>query len=92
MNWLKNLAFKWAMSNRADEAKISSSGLMVKEDNSEDTITFHLTPAIGGRILRVTRDTNRGNTFSRESQTYVIPSGEDVGARVTKIINMEALK
>lgn len=63
----------------------------VVEETEEDdeTISFSLTPAIGGRILRTTRRNKHGN---REHQVYVIPSGEDVGERVAKILNLELLK
>ena len=54
-----------------------------------ETVRFTLTPAIGGRILIVTR---RDRHKDREVQTYVIPSGEDVGERVSKILNLELLK
>jgi len=53
-------------------------------------ISFELTCAVGGRILNVRRydDTRERH----DHQTYVIPSGEDVGARVAKIINLELIK
>jgi co-chaperonin GroES (HSP10) len=56
----------------------------------EDRITFELSTAVGGRILNVRRYDNR--TDRHDSQTYVIPSGEDVGARVAKILNLELIK
>lgn len=56
----------------------------------EDRITFDLTSAVGGRILNVRRYDNRKD--QHDSQTYVIPSGEDVGSRVAKIINLELIK
>lgn len=56
----------------------------------EDRITFELTSAVGGRILNVRRYDLRKD--SQDQQTYVIPSGEDVGARVAKILNLELLK
>lgn len=56
----------------------------------EDRISFELTSAVGGRILNVRRYDERKD--SHNNQTYVIPSGEDVGARVAKIINLELLK
>lgn len=56
----------------------------------EDRISFELTSAVGGRILNVRRyDPRRDN---HDATTYVIPSGEDVGARVAKILNLELLK
>ena len=56
----------------------------------QDRITFELTAAVGGRILNVRRYDDRKDRH--DNQTYVIPSGEDVGSRVAKIINLELLK
>jgi len=56
----------------------------------EDRISFELTSAVGGRILNVRRYDDRKDRS--DNQTYVIPSGEDVGARVAKIINLELIK
>lgn len=56
----------------------------------QDRITFELTSAVGGRILNVRRYDDRKDR--NDNQTYVIPSGEDVGARVAKILNLELLK
>jgi hypothetical protein len=56
----------------------------------EDRISFELTSAVGGRILNVRRYNDR--TDSQNNQKYVIPSGEDVGARVAKILNLELIK
>lgn len=56
----------------------------------EDRISFELTTAVGGRILNVRRYDQR--TDRHDSQTYVIASGEDVGARVAKILNLELIK
>lgn len=56
----------------------------------EDRISFELTSAVGGRILNVRRYDQRKD--QHDQQTYVIPSGEDVGARVAKILNLELLK
>ena len=56
----------------------------------EDRISFELTSAVGGRILNVRRYDQRKDRH--ESQTYVIASGEDVGERVAKILNLELLK
>lgn len=56
----------------------------------EDRITFELTSAIGGRILNVRRYDDRKDQHN--NTTYVIASGEDVGERVSKILNLELLK
>ena len=56
----------------------------------QDRISFELTSAVGGRILNVRRYDDRKDRH--DNQTYVIPSGEDVGARVAKILNLELIK
>jgi hypothetical protein len=56
----------------------------------ENRITFELSSAVGGRILNVRHYDERKDRH--ETQTYVIPSGEDVGERVAKIINLELFK
>lgn len=53
----------------------------------ESTIRFELSSAVGGKILTVRRNDPRRDSF--EQQTYVIPTGEDLGERVAKIINLE---
>jgi len=79
--WLKD-STKMAISGAQAMSRGSSEG--------EDRITFELSSAVGGRILNVRRYDNK--TDRHDSQTYVIPSGEDVGARVAKIINLEMIK
>ena len=59
------------------------------EPYDDDVINFSLAPAVGGRILRTSRRNKHGD---RENQVYVIPSGEDVGERVAKILNLELIK
>lgn len=54
-----------------------------------ETVRFTLIPAVGGRILQVVRKNKQGD---RDLQTYIIPSGEDVGDRVSRILNLELLK
>lgn len=56
----------------------------------QDRISFELSSAVGGRILNVRRYDGRKD--QHDNQTYVIPNGEDVGARVAKILNLELIK
>jgi hypothetical protein len=56
----------------------------------EDRINFELSSAVGGRILNVRRYDNKQDRHSQT--TYVIATGEDVGSRVAKILNLELLK
>ena len=72
--------------------KMASGQLAVERSRAEGEgrITFELSTAVGGRILNVRHYDERKDRH--ESQTYVIPSGEDVGERVAKIINLELFK
>jgi hypothetical protein len=65
-------------------------GIDLGPRQGEDVISFELSSAVGGRILNVSRYNDKIDRHER--QTYVIASGEDVGARVTKIVNLELLK
>ncbi len=56
----------------------------------DNRITFELSSAVGGKILNVRHYDDRKDRH--ESQTYVIPNGEDVGERVAKIVNLEMFK
>lgn len=65
---------------------------MIERSSPEgsDRISFELSSAVGGRILNVRRYDDK--TDRHNSTTYVIASGEDVGARVAKILNLELIK
>ena len=67
-----------------------SAGIERGRAEGEDRISFELTSAVGGKILNVRRYDDRKDRH--DTQTYVIPSGEDVGARVAKIVNLELIK
>jgi hypothetical protein len=56
----------------------------------EGRISFELSTAVGGKILNVRHYDERRDRH--ESQTYVIPNGEDIGERVAKIVNLEMFK
>lgn len=80
-----------------ERANIKMSGLQMgtamverSRPEGEDRISFELSTAIGGRILNVRRYDDRKDRH--DSQTYVIPNGEDLGERVAKIINLEQYK
>lgn len=80
--------------NEARTLKMSLVGAQMAVDRGspegEDRISFELSSAVGGRILNVRRYDSK--TASHTVTTYVIASGEDVGARVAKILNLELLK
>lgn len=56
----------------------------------EGRITFELSTAVGGKILNVRHYDERKDRH--DQQTYVIPTGEDVGERVAKIVNLELFR
>lgn len=80
--------------NEARTIKMSLSGAQMAVERGspegEDRISFELTSAVGGRILNVRRYDNK--TDRHNATTYVIATGEDVGSRVAKILNLELLK
>ena len=96
--WLyKKTRYLWDNSHKFDEginkmgtAMVGAQAISKGSVEGEDRITFELSSAVGGRILNVRRYDNK--TDRHDSQTYVIPSGEDVGNRVAKILNLELLK
>jgi hypothetical protein len=98
MNWFdkwfaKKCKQAWENKNRLEEGSMKmNSVLQVERSRSEGEgrITFELSSAIGGRILNVRHYDERKDRH--ETQTYVIPSGEDVGERVAKIVNLELIK
>jgi hypothetical protein len=101
MLWLKRALRNWVNNdsiniNKASMSEDSPRRKEYDEISTNETIRFNLTPAVGGRILRVIRESNQKNISTLGSQDslqiYVIPSGEDVGSRVSKIINMELMK
>ena len=105
MKWLDRWLYgkvrdMWDNRHKYEEEKVIStrglnmaSGQLAVERGraeGEGRITFELSTAVGGRILNVRHYDERKDRH--ESQTYVIPSGEDVGERVAKIINLELFK
>lgn len=78
--------------DRGLKMAISSAQMSIEKGRAEgeDRISFELSSAVGGRILNVRRYDQK--TDRHDSQTYVIPTGEDIGQRVAKIINLELIK
>lgn len=72
------------------EPKVANKLTAVDSLEDDDPIRFELTSAVGGRILRVRRYDRRNH--ESDTQVYVIPQGEDVGERVSKILNLELIK
>ncbi len=80
------------VTSKAQRGLQLGTGMAIEKSRAEgeNRITFELSSAVGGRILNVRHYDERKDRH--ETQTYVIPSGEDVGERVAKIINLEMFK
>lgn len=76
--------------SRAMKMNIGTAMVERGSPEGEDRISFELSSAVGGRILNVRRYDHKNDRHN--STTYVIASGEDIGARVAKILNLELLK
>lgn len=82
--------YKNRISNKMSGLQIGTAMVERGSAEGQDRISFELSTAVGGRILNVRRYDDRKDRH--DTQTYVIPSGEDVGARVAKILNLELIK
>ena len=72
--------------NRFGSAKVAENDSI----DDERAISFKIIPAAGGRVVE-TRWYDRKKDRSNSS-LYIIPSGEDIGPHLEKIISMETLK
>jgi hypothetical protein len=75
---------------RIEKMSIGAAQIDMPRAEGENRISFELSTAVGGKILNVRHYDHRKDRH--ESQTYVIPNGEDIGERVAKIINLEMFK
>ena len=88
--YLEEQDYKNRISQKMNSIGIGTAMVERGPVEGQDRITFELTAAVGGRILNVRRYDDRKDRH--DNQTYVIPTGDDVGSRVAKIINLELLK
>lgn len=96
--YIKRKVISWVREDW-ESAKVLSRSSVVERDSisvdhdamMEDPIRFELQGVVGGHLLRVRQPYDR-KTDKTPSSTYIINSGDDIGARVTKIINLELLK
>jgi hypothetical protein len=95
MNWLRKRVIAWVRqdwdeANRFDPRRRLES-VEVSDDILDDPIKFELQSVVGGHLLRVRQPYNHKIEKS-PSTTYIIQSGEDIGAKIAKIINLELIK
>ena len=86
--WLKNTLRHILFDQPVEEAEVVIGKDYSSSFRGEESISFDLTPAIGGHILVV----NRYDRKINDKQVYVISSENNIGERVTKILNLEMLK
>lgn len=97
MNWLRKRVIAWVREDWDEANRMSGRNSLqpvasTEEDiGLEDPIRFDLQSVIGGHLLRVRQPYNH-KTDRQPSTTYIINSGEDIGARIAKIVNLELLK
>ena len=97
MNWLRKRVIAWVREDWDEANRMSGRNSLqpvasTEEDiGLEDPIRFDLQSVIGGHLLRVRQPYDR-KTDRTPSTTYIIQSGDDIGARIAKIVNIELLK
>jgi hypothetical protein len=88
---IKQRFAQWLLNHAdADDYDAPIGRLEQSEFDMDSPVRFDLVSAHGGRILQVRRWDRKHD--SHDTTTYVIPSGEDVGQRVAKILNLELIK
>jgi hypothetical protein len=95
MNWLKKKIIGWVREDRNESNRFQGrASISVVEDTTEimdDPIRFELQGVVGGHLLRVKHPYDHKQD-RQPSTTYIIQSGEDIGSRISKIVNMELMK
>lgn len=87
---IEEAEYKQRVANKMSGLQMGTAMVERGSPEGQERISFELSTAVGGRILNVRRYDDRKDRH--DSQTYVIPNGEDVGARVAKILNLELIK
>ena len=94
-NYLRRKLRNWLEDPYESVAIVGSDHPIHTVDNFPESgmIRFEIFPAIGGRILKVNRysEDNRGNT-ERHVDMYIITDSDNIGERVSKIINIQLYK
>jgi len=95
MNWIRKKVIAWVREDWDEANRFSGrqGSLAVAEDSDtmDDPIRFELQGVVGGHLLKVRQPYNH-KIDKTPSTTYIIQSGEDIGARISKIVNLELLK
>lgn len=99
MKWLRKKVIAWVREDWDEANRFSARqqlgdrpiAVCDEDVGLEDPIRFDLQGVVGGHLLRVRHPYNHKIDKS-PSTTYIIQSGEDIGARIAKVINLELLK
>jgi hypothetical protein len=95
MNWLRKRVIAWVREDWDEanrfSARLRPEAVETHDDSLDDPIRFELQGVVGGHLLKVRQPYNHKIEKS-PSTTYIIQSGEDIGAKIAKIINLELIK
>lgn len=95
MGFFRRKFMEWAKRAWEDSQEYSHGvSLDVKSNShrvdSEPQLNFKIYGATGGHIMEFTRYDRKNDRY--DSQLYIIPTDDDMGERVTRIVNMEMMK
>lgn len=90
MNW-----FWKFLTHKLESQKISNSLIAVETDNFDineaPKLSFTVSPAIGGTIIKVVGDYNQ-NKDRRPVKLYCINDGENISTEIGRIVAMEIVR
>jgi hypothetical protein len=95
MNWLRKKVIAWVREDWDEanrfSARLRPEAVEVCDDTLDDPIRFELVGVVGGHLLKVRHSYNSKHDRT-DSTTYIINSGDNIGDKVAKIINLELIK
>lgn len=91
MKFIKRLVAKWAREASEDHYPVAKS-VSVSEDmlHSDANLNFKVYHATGGYVMEFRRYDRKSDRM--DNQIYVISKEEDLGERVSRIVNLEMMK
>lgn len=96
MGFFRRKFMEWSKRAWDDSRDYSngSLGIAVKAEStgveSEAQLNFKIYGAMGGHIMEFRRYDRKNDRY--DNQLYIIPTSEDMGERVARIVNMEMMK
>lgn len=91
MGIFKRLIKEWLRDGELTLAKSQPTAELI----SSDRLTFHVSPAHGGRVVEIQRpykEDQRGHVIRYDNRPYLITDEQDFTVELAKIVTMELLK